>query len=129
VTNVINYLRNKQINIVILYEADYSRLTSMILPYYFIYPTYYISPEQHIGQNYHPDYVVGRPNPYGFNIIKLMWELKRDPMDGSSVSWEALLDQLWSQCDANNSEINGNGRIWCVAQRGLIICFFKWDLS
>jgi hypothetical protein len=39
-----------------------------------------------------------------------------------------LLDQLWSQCDTNNSEIDGKGRIWCVAQRGLFISFFKWDL-
>jgi hypothetical protein len=109
VVNVINRLKNNQINNVLQYEADYSRLTSMILPYYFIYPLYYVSPEQHLGD--HPDYVVGRPNPNGFNIIKLILELKRDPLDGSSASWEALLDQLWSQCDTNNSEIDGKGRI------------------
>lgn len=128
VINVIRYLKDNQINNVKQYEADYSRLTSMILPFYFAYPYYYISPEQHLGENYHPDYVVGCPNHEGINIIKLILELKRDPMDGSTKSWEALLDQLWSQCDTNNSEIDGNGRIWCVAQRGLFICLFRWDL-
>lgn len=83
----------------------------MILPYYFLYPVYYISPEQHLGENYHPDYVVGSPNPQGNNIIKFIWELKRDPMDRSSASREKLLDQLWPQCDTNNSEIHDNGRI------------------
>nr|YP_008965298.1 hypothetical protein [Rhynchosporium agropyri]AHC02327.1 hypothetical protein [Rhynchosporium agropyri] len=87
VVNVINRLKNNQINNVLQYEADYSRLTSMILPYYLLYPLYYISPEQHLGDNYHPDYLVGRPNPHGFNIIKLILEVKRDPMDGSSASW------------------------------------------
>nr|YP_008965346.1 hypothetical protein [Rhynchosporium commune]AHC02369.1 hypothetical protein [Rhynchosporium commune] len=109
VVNVINRLKNNKINNVLQYEADYSRLTSMILPYYFLYPLYYISPEQHLGDNYHPDYLVGRPNPHGFNIIKLILEVKRDPMDGSSASWEAFLDQIWSQCDTHNSEIDGKG--------------------
>jgi hypothetical protein len=77
-----------------------------------------------LGENHHPDYVVGKPNASGVNIIKLIYELKRDSKDGSKIRWAGILEQLWNQCDANNN-ISGNGRMWAVGQRGLFICIFK----
>lgn len=127
--SVINYLKNNQNNRIRQYEADYSRLMSMILPYYYPYPNFYISPEQHWGEAHHPDYTVGRPDNTGKNNPSLFVELKRAPIDGSIPGWAKMLNQMWDQCDAANSENNGNGRMWTIAQRGLVICFFKFDLS
>ena len=129
ILSVINYLKNNQNNRIRQYESDYSRLMSMILPYYYPYPTFYISPEQHLGEAYHPDYTVGVPDETGKNHPSLLCEIKKDLIDGSIPSWAKMLDQMWDQCDAANSENDGNGRMWTIAQRGLVICFFKFDLS
>ncbi len=100
----------------------------MILPYYFPYPAWYISPEQHWGKNHHPDYTMERVNPDGSSLPYAFLELKRAKMYEGVPNWEKMLDQMWSQCDGANSEIDGNGRMWTIAQRGLVICFFKFYL-
>lgn len=126
---VINFLKNNQLNRVRQYEADYSRLTSMILPYYYRYPLFYISPEQRLGEAHHPDYTIGKPDNTGKNHPCLLVEVKKAGIDGSIPSWAKHLDQMWDQCDAANTDNNGNGRMWAIAQRGLTICFFKFDLN
>lgn len=153
---VINYLKARHNDKIKQFEADYSRLSSMILPYYFEYHRgWYISPEQWWGENHHPDYSVSKVDlkdeiEQGRALPYLFWELKRsnedddfkgdpDPVkDGkftkkpvkvtTKYSWKQILNQMWNQCDAANMETNGNGKMWAIGQRGFEICFFKFDL-
>lgn len=113
-----------------IYEDEVSRLTNILLSYYFPYVNgWCIAPEQNAGSNYHPDYTVSRVDltageKYGRAIPHIAVEVKRPVSDGG-VSWKVLLNQVWNAADASKHEITG--RIWVIGQRGFEICFFIFD--
>lgn len=117
----------------VVYEADFSRLTSMLLPYYYRYSNgWYISPEQWLGENHHPDYTISRVSMdvayYGAAIPHIVYEVKRSASQ-NGASWLRIVDQMWDQCDAaNNMPLKDEGTMWAIGQRGLEICFFRFDL-
>ena len=113
-----------------IYEDEISRLTSIILPYYFKYTDgWYISPEQNWGQNYHPDYTVWQMDllagpHYGGSKPYLLVEVKR-PVSSGGVSWSEILNQMWDQADSAKDD---TGKIWAIGQRGLEFCVFTFDI-
>lgn len=113
----------------LVYEDEISRLTSIILPYYFPFDTWYISPEQVWGQNWKPDYTIWKPDfspgpGYGRSLTHVLVEIKR-PVSSGGVSWNKLLEQGWDQAD---SAKKSNGRLWFIGQRGFEFCVFKFDV-
>lgn len=112
-----------------IYEDHVSRLTSIILPYYFNYDTWFISPEQVWGQNWRPDYTIWKVNltqgPYfGKSIAHVLVEIKR-PVSSGGLSWHKLLEQGWDQAD---SAKNTDGKLWFIGQRGFEFCVFRFDV-
>lgn len=112
-----------------IYEDQVSRLTSIILPYYFPFDTWFISPEQVWGQNWRPDYTIWKPNltvgpNFGDSIPHVLVEIKR-PVSSGGVSWHVLLNQGWDQAD---SAKNPDGKLWFIGQRGFEFCVFRFDV-
>ncbi len=93
-------------------EEEISRLTSLLLPYYFRFDNrWYISPEQLWGQNWQPDYTVSRVDTShgqyrGRSHLHLIVEIKR-PTEYGGVSWAKLLDQVWNPADSIGKQTNG----------------------
>ena len=112
-------------------EDEISRLTSLLIPYYFRFENgWYISPEQLWGQNWHPDFTVSGVDTSdgqyrGRALPHLIVEIKR-PTKHGGVSWAKLLDQVWNPADSIGKQTNG--RLWVIGQRGLEICLFKFDI-
>lgn len=108
-----------------LWECDYSRITSAILPYYFhVTPhnNWVITPEFNYLENNHPDYTIFKvlDNPFRYKIHAVV-ELKSK----TGASWNKLLEQMWYQADVAK---NDDGRLWAIGQKGLEICIFRFDV-
>lgn len=114
-----------------IYEDEVSRLTCLILAYYFRYDNgWCVAPEQNSGSDYHPDFLVSKVDltlgdKYGRAIPHLVIEVKR-PVADVGISWKTLLEQAWDQADGSKDE--WTGRIWVIGQRGFEISFFKFDV-
>ena len=131
---VLHYLMRKENSTEKAYKADFSRLTSILLFYYYRYNSgWFFSPEQWLGEKYHPDYTISRVcllnGPYyGGAIPHIVYELKIS-CSGSGVNWVSILDQMWSKCNAvNDMPFKGGGKMWAIGQIGFEICFFKFYL-
>lgn len=123
--HMINDVKNRENNGETLWECDYSRLMSAILPYYFHVThnrAWVITPEFNTAENVKPDYTVYfvMNNPF-FLYPYLVAEIKSKTGD----SWFKLLEQMWQQCDLVK---NPSGKIWAIGQKGLEICFFRFDI-
>ncbi len=112
-----------------LLECDYSRITSVLLPYYFSFSNNWcISPEWVATERDRPDYTVfwinfQVGNLYGEATPYLIAEIK----NRVAVSWWVLFrNQLWEQADKLKQE---NGRLWVIGQIGFEICFFKFYIE
>lgn len=112
-----------------LWECDYSRITSVLLPFYFRYEdNWCISPEWVATENHRPDYTVFEVclvpgNLYGECTPYLIAEIKNK----AAISWWMLMEnQLWEQADKLKQD---NGRLWVMAQIGFEICLFKFDVT
>lgn len=119
-------MRERDPNVPNLWECDYSRITSAILPYYFHVThvnKWVITPEFNYLENNHPDYTIFKinNNPFGLRIHVVV-ELKSKNGD----SWNKLLEQMWQQADVAK---NDTGRLWAIGQKGLEICFFRFDVT
>lgn len=108
-----------------LWECDYSRITSAILPYYFhvtAHNTWVITPEFNYMEDNHPDYTLFKVyiNPYRIEIHAVV-EIKSK----TGPSWNKLLEQMWTQADVSK---NNAGRLWAIGQKGLEIWFFRFHI-
>lgn len=124
--HMINDVKGRENNGETLWECDYSRLMSAILPYYFHVThnrAWVITPEFNTRENVKPDYTVYfvKNNPFVLYPF-LVAEIKSKTGD----SWVKLLEQMWSQCDIVK---NSSGKIWAIGQKGLEICFFRFDVN
>lgn len=70
----------------------------------------------------HPYYTIFKVIHHPFKLqIHAIVELKSK----AGVSWNQLLEQMYSQADvAKNTE----GRLWAIGQKGFEICFFRFDV-
>lgn len=109
----------------ILWEGDYSRLFSAIIPYYFHVThntSWVITPEFNYRENIHPDYTVFLVNNNYHLLPYLIAEIK----SRTGKSWMKLLEQMWYQCDLAK---NDQGKIWAIGVKGLEISCFRFDIS
>lgn len=103
------------------FEGEYTRLMSVLLPYYCKFDNWYITPEYNFRETIHPDYTVfrniGLPDqePKGYVIV--------ETISRSGASWFKLLEQLRTQADVGST----NGRVWVISQKGFEICIFRFD--
>ena len=99
INDIITNINTRMVRGEILWECDYSLLTSAILPYYFHNTensTWVITPEyNHLEQN-HPYYTIFSitRNPYNPEIHVVV-EIKSK----LGNSWYKLLNQMWDQAD------------------------------
>ena len=109
----------------IIWEGDYSRLTSVLLAYYFHVTRnryWVIAPEFNKREDVTPDYTIFLValNPY--NVFShVVVEVKSK----TGQSWAKLLEQMWTQADVNKYE---NGKLWAIGQKGLEICIFRFNV-
>jgi len=125
ISAMINNLKAKVRDKRPLLECDYSRITSVILPYFFPYSrNWCISPEWVATENHKPDYTVFTVNlQSGICSPYLIVEVK----NRVAISWWRLMrNQLWDQ--AVNLK-QGNGKLLVIGQIGFEICFFEFDLA
>lgn len=125
---MINNLKSKEKGKQHILECDYSRITSVLLPFYFPYTdNWCISPEWVANENHRPDYTVFEVclvpgNSYGECTPHLIAEIKNK----AAISWWALMrNQVWDQADMLKQE---NGRLLVMAQIGFEVCLFKFDI-
>ena len=127
--DIITYIKNREDSGEVLWECDYSFITSALLPYYFHHThntTWVITPEYNHLENNHPDYTIFSitRNPFRAKIHAVV-ELKSK----TGKSWEQLLKQMWVQCDVVvGSSDEPFAKLWAIGQKGLEICIFKFDL-
>lgn len=126
IRTLIDDLHQKELRDPNLRECDYSRITSVILPYYFVYWTKWcIAPEFNYREAVHPDYtvfeIITDSSSTNIDIPYFLVEVK----SRAGASWNKLLEQLWTQADIGKQD---NGRLWVMGQKGLEICIFKFDL-
>ena len=134
----------------ILWECDYSYLTSAILPYYFhrtLHNTWVITPEFNYMEGNHPDYTIFNltRNPYNRErrvVAPVPCPLSPVPCPLSpqgkgergklelksktGASWQKLLEQMWEQADVSKNTTSG--KLWAIGQKGLEICVFRFDV-
>lgn len=108
-----------------LWECDYSRITSAILPYYFHVThnkAWVITPELNYLENNHPDYTIFKVSNNCFNLqVHVVVEVKSK----TGHSWNKLLEQMFTKADVAK---NNPGRLWAIGQKGLEICFFRFEV-
>lgn len=123
--DIITHIKDRENSGEVLWECDYSFVTSALLPYYFRHTqntTWVITPEYNHLEANHPDYTIFTitRNPFNKEIFAVV-ELKSK----TGKSWNANLEQMWKQCDAVR---NPQGKLWAIGQKGFEICFFRFDL-
>lgn len=123
---IITNVRHRENSGEILWECDYSCITSAILPYYFPVTTnniWVITPEYNHLEGNHPDYTIFKVNNYPFKLeIYAVVEIKSK----TGKSWHFLLEQMCKQAEVGK---NDSGKLWAIGQKGVEICFFKFDLQ
>lgn len=117
IRTLIDDLHQKELRNTNLRECDYSRITSVILPYYFVYWTKWcIAPEFNYREAVHSDYtvfeIITDSSSTSIDIPYFLVEVK----SRVGVSWNKLLEQLWTQADIAKQD---NGRLWVMGQKGL----------
>ncbi len=123
---MIDDLRNKDQNV--LWECDYSCITSAILPYYFHVThnnAWVITPEYNYLEANQPDYTIFKVNKVNNNTYKLQIHAVVEIKSKVGDSWNKLLEQLYNQADVAK---NAEGRLWAIGQKGFEICIFKFDV-
>ena len=127
IQSIIKILSDKEEKKPDLWECDYSFLTSAILPYYFhisSHTTWIVTPEFNHTEGNLADYTIFLWSNDGRDYTRMVhavMELKSRAGD----SWYKLLEQMWSQADRAK---NQSGRLWAIGQKGLEICFFRFDV-
>lgn len=127
INQIINNIKRRENNGEVLWECDYSFLTSAILPYYFhrtAHTTWVITPEFNYLEGNHPDYtifLIPTGNWRYTAVIHAVVEIKSKTGD----SWSKMLEQMWNQADVAKDD---DGRLWAIGQKGLEICIFKFDV-
>lgn len=96
------------------------------MPYYFHNARnsiWVITPEYNHLEGNHADYTIFsiETNPFSANIYAVV-EVKSK----TGNSWYKLLEQMWNQADVAKQD---DGKLWAIGQKGLEICFFRFDVD
>lgn len=131
VTALIHDLKRRYANKELLFESDYSRNLAAILPYYYKYmDNFTIAPEILAENRIKPDFTICKTHlgrngllPYGHYIVVAFAESKKR----DAVSWWTLMKkQLWGLSYVLK---NDTGQMWVIAQIGMEICIFHFDIT